>query len=247
MQNAETQGAIRLREAAERGDAEAVRLELYQGVDVDGPFGVARTALHRAADRGWVDIVRFLIVHGADVNRPTGTSGETALHLAAARDHTEIVRELLRAGADPTVKSRGNGWTALHTAMYHNNIDVARLLIRSGADPAELNMSGSTPERVAYGPDRWQRSAEDIYAGSTPSRSTSSRRSGGGGGNLTIDRTASTLSEGQARVVDVILSREEELMRTIEDRRMRRSHSRHEVRWPGQRSNLGHQLPCYDF
>ena len=77
--------SVRLREAAERGDAAQIALELRNGAEVDGPATVQRTALHRAADRGWVDICRILVRHGAAVNRTTGTSGETALHLAAAR------------------------------------------------------------------------------------------------------------------------------------------------------------------
>eukprot|EP01051_Picozoa_sp_SAG22_P015752 SAG22_NODE_2108_length_2993_cov_7.220654_1_plen_253_part_00 len=225
-------GAVRLREAAERGDVAVVQRELYLGAAVDGEPATARTALHRAADRGWVDVVRLLIRYAADVNRPTGHSGETALHLAASRDHTECVRELLKAGSDPALKST-NGWTPLHNAMRANNVDIARLLIRGGANPDEVNASGSTAEVLAFGPDRWRRDGGGdgggggggglAAGGGESSFRTSSRGGRPAAAAAAADSGWQDLPEGRARIVDAVLSREEELLQMIGHRRQNRT------------------------
>jgi FOG: Ankyrin repeat len=97
--------------AARMRDAEAVRLELAAGVDVDivnaraenGDGG--NTALWFAAQGPWpqgVDVARVLIAAGADVNKPC-EHGRTALHMAAAWGHADVAQLLLENGANPTI------------------------------------------------------------------------------------------------------------------------------------------------
>jgi hypothetical protein len=151
-------GAARLWEAAERGDAHAVQLELDAGTHVDATGRTAWTALHRAADRGWINVLRVLLQHGASPTKTTETGHDTPLHLAAARGHSDIARELIRGGADYRSKAR-NGWTPLHAAMFHNHTEVARILIRAGADPIEKTVRGSTMRTLSEGggSEKWSR------------------------------------------------------------------------------------------
>ncbi len=109
-------GTMRLREAVERGDGDAVQQELDAGVPVDAAGRTRWTSLHRAVDRGHVHIVRILCTANANPNVRTETGGDTPMHIAAAKGDTASVSELLRVGADPRLKAK-NGKRACVAAV----------------------------------------------------------------------------------------------------------------------------------
>ena len=85
-------------QAAGKGDINAVRTLLDQGVDVNETF-YGFTPLMSAVESGRIEVVRMLLDRGADVNAiiPAGT---TSLNLAALRGHLDIAKLLMERGAD---------------------------------------------------------------------------------------------------------------------------------------------------
>ncbi len=121
--------------AADRDDADAVRLMLELGFPVNLPAGPGgATALHAAAGSGSVQVVRLLIEAGADLDVLDGATDTTPLSWAVVgsraglghnphADWVGTVRALLDAGADPA-----QAWAA----GEFPSMDVARLLVERG-------------------------------------------------------------------------------------------------------------------
>jgi ankyrin repeat protein len=121
-----------LMDAAEVGSADAMRLLLDRGAEVNAQNALGATALMwSAAD---LNKVRLLLDHGADVNK-AARSGRTALMLAAfTNPSAEAVRLLLAKG--PNVNAAdGRQWTALNAAAFGNDTASLRMLLEAGADP----------------------------------------------------------------------------------------------------------------
>ena len=112
--------------AADRGDAETVKLLLEAGVkaDVQAPDG--STALIRAARAGHTEIVILLLAAQADVNA-VDKEGTTALMAAAAAGHVDVVKALVDKGADKSLKSQ-EGATAHMLAQHYGHSAIAQLL-----------------------------------------------------------------------------------------------------------------------
>lgn len=99
---------VALREAAERGDAQAIETMLACGFDANVADEGGRTALHRAARGGCVNAVRVLLECGARTDVLDQEFNATPLLWAAdgARmggapgpDHTAVAKLLIRAGS----------------------------------------------------------------------------------------------------------------------------------------------------
>lgn len=88
-----------LQAAAAGRQAEAVRLLLQAGAEVDAPSHSGFTALHSAAASGDVETVRILLKAGARAD-PLTDGGKTPLDYAIEADHAEIV-DLLEAAGTP--------------------------------------------------------------------------------------------------------------------------------------------------
>ena len=86
-----------LHKACEEGNAEAVRVLLALGADVNAADYREYTPLHVAAEKGHLAIVKMLIKKGADLSAETGDSYLTAYTLAKSLDHTQVARALYRA------------------------------------------------------------------------------------------------------------------------------------------------------
>ena len=82
------------REAAAKGDHEAVVSALGEGQDVESASDYGATALHKAAASGQLEMVRLLLTHGA--NAGAMHKGQlTPLQEARLAGHTQVVSVLL--------------------------------------------------------------------------------------------------------------------------------------------------------
>jgi ankyrin repeat protein len=121
-----------LAEAAQRGDAAAVRTLLEAGgVDVDAPGRDGTPALHwaaRAGDRATVD---RLLAAGADVDA-ANRYGVRPLHVAIEAGDAALAGVLLAAGADAEALDRA-GETPLMLAARVGDAALARALLEHGA------------------------------------------------------------------------------------------------------------------
>ena len=124
---------LRLVEAIERQDREAVRTLLEQEVDVNTSQPDGATALHWAAHWNDLDTVDHLVRAGAHVNA-MNELGVVPLSLACANlDSAMLVERLVRAGADPNA-ALPSGETVLMTAARTGNLSAVNVLLAHGAD-----------------------------------------------------------------------------------------------------------------
>lgn len=96
--------------AAALGKAEAAKILIDAGADLNYKNIDGSTALHTAAAFGKAEVARILIDAGIDLNSKNN-DGSTALHAAAFLCRVEIVEALLEKGADKTIKNK-DGKTA---------------------------------------------------------------------------------------------------------------------------------------
>ena len=123
---------LRLVEAVERGDMEAVRSLLEQHVDVNASQADGATALHWAAHRDDQESAELLIDVGANVNA-VNDYGITPLSLACTNGSAAMVKKLLEAGADPNT-ALPTGETVLMTAARTGNEEAVKALLLKGAE-----------------------------------------------------------------------------------------------------------------
>ena len=103
-------------EAIKRGDVQAVRDLLGQGLDVDARDRYGQTGLMLAAQAGYGEVVETLIAHQSNLN-VTAKFGLSALMLALVAGHTEIAHLLAKAGADLSLRRSGAPGFAGKTAF----------------------------------------------------------------------------------------------------------------------------------
>src|SRR5262245_5307155 len=133
-------------DAAMRGDRDAVRTLLKQGVDVNAAQGDGMTALHHAAERGDAAMVEMLVYAGANVGAMTRIGQYTPLHVASQSGSAAVVRALLKAGASATARTTTTGVTPLHLAASSGNVEVVKMLLEAGADANAKDADwGQTP------------------------------------------------------------------------------------------------------
>eukprot|EP00004_Rigifila_ramosa_P004700 TRINITY_DN15187_c0_g1_i1.p1 TRINITY_DN15187_c0_g1~~TRINITY_DN15187_c0_g1_i1.p1 ORF type:complete len:149 (-),score=34.00 TRINITY_DN15187_c0_g1_i1:70-483(-) len=100
-----------LREAARKGNKEALKKALAAGAEVNNQDVFGDTALHKAAKAGRLPCVKILLEAGANPNLQTAEYFYTPLHYASREGFPSIVKALIKAGADPNIKSK-HGETA---------------------------------------------------------------------------------------------------------------------------------------
>jgi Ankyrin repeats (many copies) len=83
--------------AADAGRAEAAKLLIERGANVNRKLKAGQTALMFAAYHGHIDIVSLLLSKGADVNAEC--EGDTALQYAKRQGYIDIANLLMTAGA----------------------------------------------------------------------------------------------------------------------------------------------------
>ena len=122
---------LRLLEAVQRQDREAVRTLLKEGVDVNAARGDGATALAFAIHLDDLEAVDLLIRAGANVNAANDLA-VTPLMLAATNGNAAMVERLLNAKANPDA-ARPTGETALILAARTGKPEGVRLLLAAGA------------------------------------------------------------------------------------------------------------------
>ncbi len=148
------QADTRVADAAQAGNAAAVKALLQDGADVSAAQGYGMTALHWAAMRGDVELADMLLGAGANLKAATRIDGTMPLLLAAENGHTAVIGSLLAAGADAKAADR-NGTTALMLAAAAGKADALRLLVQHGADVnARERVMDRTALMFAAGKDR---------------------------------------------------------------------------------------------
>ena len=143
-----------LRQAAIRGDLEALRGTLAKGPAVDEQDGNGLTPLHLlCSSRGFAGSDRLACFHllieaGADPTKRT-TSGWFPLLYAAGCGHPELVAALLATSAQSDLnRINQNRLTPLHWACssrYRSTVECVALLLSRGAAVNARDMYGATP------------------------------------------------------------------------------------------------------
>ena len=129
--------------AAQKGDAEAVRVLLEYGADPNNSDNTNMAPLHYAAQAKTPECLLLLIRYGARITQQT--RGWTALHYACSfHDDLAYVKPLVGHGADVDMRTYV-GKTALSLAVLQNHLKCAVWLIGIGADLDILDNDGQSP------------------------------------------------------------------------------------------------------
>jgi len=148
----------RLLEAAEDGDADAIRQLLTQPAD-GGPPAAAnaqhrvakkgRAALHLAVASENLEVVELLLQRGANVNVRSRQRRLTPLHVAAAQGSVDLVEHLLAANADVLCQTDDHQ-IALHYAAANGHAEVVQVLVHQDSSQLTLrNIFGQRPMEAA--------------------------------------------------------------------------------------------------
>ncbi len=123
---------LRLYQAANDGDVNAVQAAISEGGDVN--FMDGESPLMAATHYGHTDVVMLLLENGADVNAKT-SNGLNAMYIALVAEHTEVIKLLLSAKVDINagVPIEGKEHTPLAIAKMNGNTDIIELLEKAGA------------------------------------------------------------------------------------------------------------------
>ena len=123
---------LRLYQAANDGDVNAVQAAISDGADVN--FIDGETALMAATHYGHTEVVKLLLENGADVNAKTHR-GINAMYIALVSERTEVIKLLLSAKVDVNagIPIEGKDYTPLAIAKKNGNTQIIELLEKAGA------------------------------------------------------------------------------------------------------------------
>lgn len=150
-----------LREAADAGHTELVRLLLDHGADVHADQDYS---LRWAADKGHSETVQLLLERGANVH----AKDDDALIYATMNGHAATVRLLLEYGADcQTSNNRPLQW-----ATFNDNMNISCLLAEYGVsleklNPRQLEAFAEYKENKEYLQQQMNALKKSIHAGET--------------------------------------------------------------------------------
>ncbi len=135
-------------DCAEKGDIEAAKLFISEGININALDNEGQTALMRASLFGHTKMVKLLLDHGADIKIRNKETHSTALMEAVAGNHVDVIRLLDQNGADVNERDVLNR-TPLHVACMWGFVEAADTLIELGAKTDALDMTDQTPLMVA--------------------------------------------------------------------------------------------------
>ena len=95
-------------ESAKKGDIEAVKLFLAEGININVQNERGLTALMRSAEYQRVEMVTLLLEKGADVNIGGNRNNRTALMEASSAGNIVIIKQLAERGAEINAKDNSN-------------------------------------------------------------------------------------------------------------------------------------------
>jgi len=124
---------LRVPEAAQQGDGQAVRSLIDQKADVNAAQGDGMTALHWAAFKDDLETVQVLLQAGANVKATTRNGALTPLIMASRNGNAAMIAALLKAGSDVNTAT-ADGMTALMAAAVSGNVEAAKVLLDHGAN-----------------------------------------------------------------------------------------------------------------
>lgn len=131
-----------LRVATEQGQAEAIKVLIEAGADVNAREPGGEYPLFSAAAGGYVGAVRELLRAKADplLSVPNADGDEyLPLGIAAHGGHLEVVRELLQQVGIDACGGPSRGYRALCSAAQENHVDIMRALTGAGvADMGDI-------------------------------------------------------------------------------------------------------------
>ncbi|VHO04423.1 ankyrin repeat domain-containing protein [Candidatus Rhabdochlamydia sp. T3358] len=117
--------------AIENRQAEALRLLIEVGVDLNHWDNQLITPLLLACQQGSLAMVRMLNENGVNLNKAGTVKKLTALHFLIGKGQTEIARYLIMKGANPHILI-DKGISALHLAAEMGNTELLYLLRAKG-------------------------------------------------------------------------------------------------------------------
>lgn len=153
-------GSAPLREAANDGNLEMMRLLLQRGADVDQTMSWGETALMKAAEHSFVEGVRLLLDHHANVHlKESEEHGRTALFYAAAPEGFTSYDLMKKYGGNHWLDSVPEEQRALfqnldlerfvtpstYGYIASDSVEVLDLLLGAGADINARDENGMTP------------------------------------------------------------------------------------------------------
>ncbi|MGE3146247.1 MAG: ankyrin repeat domain-containing protein, partial [Pseudorhodoplanes sp.] len=141
-------GRTALLAATHGNHAEAARLLIAAGADVNAKDEIQDSPFLYAGAEGRNEILKMALAAGADL-KSTNRYGGTALIPAAHHGHVETVRILLGTAIDKDHINR-LGWTALLEAVILGDggkahTEIVRLLVQGGAGVNIADRDGVTP------------------------------------------------------------------------------------------------------
>lgn len=136
---------LRLPDAAQQGDREAVRSLLKQKADVNAAQGDGMTALHWAVYKNDLEMAQMLLQAGASLKAKTREGALTPLYMAATNGNGAIIDALVKAGADVN-QANALGTTPLMQASASGSVDAVKLLLDRGAN---INAKDTVREQSA--------------------------------------------------------------------------------------------------
>jgi ankyrin repeat protein len=133
---------LKLIGAVDKGDVQAVKALLEQGVYIHAQDGEGRCALVAAAYKNHLEIADLLIAAGADVNMKDDTI-QSAYLIATMAGYPELMKKTIEAGADVNSTDSDNG-TGLIRASDRGNVEIVRELLKTDIRVNHINRIGWT-------------------------------------------------------------------------------------------------------